>query len=275
MFRLYPGCQRLVSRSHLSHILHLSYVSYIFVAGRLRSSRQSSPGPDFSRKRAATNPLVPRVVFPKIYLKMTAVCGLESLWRHQWVGPIKDHTAETLKQVSIEKSQVLPRHLPKCNKCNMLIIHSNKQILQIGHTPVKIPLGYLHNVANMVTDAISRVPHKQTKQVTCITILNFSRETCHASDMIWHATKVSHTKQITGRTGIAQGRTVTWIDVCHTESRPHRRHCGFIQRSMLLTVLNPRADSTEKSHATFLKGISPRVCWSSVEQCCWTTNSNR
>lgn len=38
-----------------------------------------------------------------IYLKMTAVGGLKALWRHQWVVTVKDHTTETLKQVSIEK----------------------------------------------------------------------------------------------------------------------------------------------------------------------------
>lgn len=48
-----------------------------------------------------------------VYLKMTAVRCLEPFWGHQRVGPIKNHSAESLKQVGIEKSQVFPRHLPK------------------------------------------------------------------------------------------------------------------------------------------------------------------
>ena len=47
------------------------------------------------------------------YLKMAAVCCLEPFWGHQRVGPIKNHSAESLKQVGIEKSQVFPRHIPK------------------------------------------------------------------------------------------------------------------------------------------------------------------
>ena len=48
-----------------------------------------------------------------VYLKMTAVRCLEPFWGHQRMGPIKNHSAEPLKQVGIEKSQVFPCHLPK------------------------------------------------------------------------------------------------------------------------------------------------------------------
>ena len=53
------------------------------------------------------------IFVPNVYLKMTAVRCLEPFWGHQRVGPIKNHSAEPLKQVGIEKSQVFPCHLPR------------------------------------------------------------------------------------------------------------------------------------------------------------------
>lgn len=50
---------------------------------------------------------------PNSYLKMAAVRCLEPFWGHQRVGAIKNHSAESLKQVGIEKGQVFPCHLPR------------------------------------------------------------------------------------------------------------------------------------------------------------------
>lgn len=51
---------------------------------------------------------------------MAAVSGLKALWRHHWVVTVKNHTTETLKQVSIEKCKVLPRHIPEYNEITII-----------------------------------------------------------------------------------------------------------------------------------------------------------
>ena len=60
--RPYRGCQRLVSRSHLSHITPLLCLLYI---RRFRAARcWPSAVPDISQKRSTREPLVPRVARP-------------------------------------------------------------------------------------------------------------------------------------------------------------------------------------------------------------------